>query len=331
MFAGEEGCQALARAASKLPRGKATPSGTLPVEVWLHLLKAHGEVQPAQQSSGTNFAEWCAGHACPIPEPGGDASLNGHRAINLLHPMGKVFYKVALNLHSHPPLPHPYGYSAKRSHRDAILQLTVLLDLLERLQQERVCTSANLYDLTEAFDMPSSQSVVTNSRNDPSLHPTLQALLADMQGRLQVKLPIGGQAPLRVNLGAGVLQGGGTGPWLFRRVYDVAIHDWSDWQTRTWSDSCLTQVVYEGEVLDLSVSAYADDLAQVEASRDVGTTERMTVDHAEALKEVLRPHRLELNLRKSESLVAVGGGVVHMQQLSAHLQGLGQALHSNNL
>lgn len=136
------------------------------------------------------------------------------------------------------------------------------------------------------------------------MHPTLQALLVDMQGRLQVQMQIAGQAPLRVHLGAGVLQGGGTGPRLFRRVYDDAIHDW---QTRTWSDSGLTNVVYEGQVLDLSIAAYADDLVRVEASRDIGTAERMTVAHTEALKEVLQPHRLELNLRKSESLVAVRG------------------------
>ena len=169
MFAGEEGCSALAKAARKMPRGKATPPGTLPVEVWSLLLTGHGEVQPGlslmpilemMQSAGTNFAEWCTGHGCPIPKPGGDASPNGHRVINLLDPIGKVFYKAALNLQSDPPLPHQYGYSAQRSRRDAILQLTVLL---ERLQHQRVCTSANLYDLTKAFDMLSSPKALSQT------------------------------------------------------------------------------------------------------------------------------------------------------------------------
>ena len=310
MFTGEEGCRALAQAAQKMLRGKATPPGTLPVEVWSLLLQGQNDVHPGlllmpvfelMQSAGTNFEEWCAGHGCPIPKPGGDASPNGHRVINLLDPIGKVFYKAALNLQADPPLPHQYGYSAQRSRRDAILQLTVLL---ERLQQERVCTSANLYDLTKAFDMLSSQSVVANLSNDLALHPTLKALLIDMQGRLQVKMPITGQAPLTVNLGTGVLQGGGTGPRLFRRVYDDAIQDW---QTQTWSDSRLTCVAYEGQELDLSVAAYADDLVRVEAGRDIRRAERLTVDHTDSLKEVLQRHRLELNLRKSESLVAVRG------------------------
>ena len=119
--------------------------------------------------------------------------------------------------------------------------------LLERLKQESVCTSANLYDLTKAFDMLSSHSVLTNLHTDSFLRPTLRALLADMQGRLQIQLPIVGQAPLRVSLGAGVLQRDGTGPRLFRLVYDDAVHNW---QSNTLSEPSLTTVVYEGIAID---------------------------------------------------------------------------------
>ena len=118
LFSGDEGRQALAAAASSMPRGKATPHGALPVEIWVCLFEGHGNVQPGQlltpvlelmQSAGANFSEWCAGQGCPLPKPGGDASPNGHRVINLLDPIGKVFYKAALKLQPDPPRPHQYG------------------------------------------------------------------------------------------------------------------------------------------------------------------------------------------------------------------------------
>ena len=181
LFQGEFGQQALATAAGRLQKARATPRGALPVEVWCLLLQGREHLQPGKQlmplfellqSMGVNFSEWCVGHGCPIPKPGGDAGPNGHRVINLLDPLGKVFYKAALDLHPDPPKAHQYGYSAKRSRRDAILQISALLD---RLQQAHLCTATILYDLTKAFDMISAHSVVCNIQEDPSLHCDVQS------------------------------------------------------------------------------------------------------------------------------------------------------------
>ena len=46
---------------------------------------------------------------------------------------------------------------------------------------------------------------------------------------------------------------------------------------------------------------------RVEAATAISEVERRTVEHTEALQEVLRPHRLALNVSKSQSLVAVRG------------------------
>ena len=45
----------------------------------------------------------------------------------------------------------------------------------------------------------------------------------------------------------------------------------------------------------------------MEAATAISEVERRTVEHTEALQEVLRPHRLALNVSKSQSLVAVRG------------------------
>ena len=86
---------------------------------------------------------------------------------------------------------------------------------------------------------------------------------------------------MQVRLGAGVLQGGGTGPRLFRRVYDKVISGWKENTTPT-TDST---VFYNGGLHDITTAAYADDLARVEAARCLEEVEQSTVAHTQALKE----------------------------------------------
>ena len=87
-----------------------------------------------------------------------------------------------------------------------------------------------------------------------------------------------------MKLGAGVLQGGGTGPRLFRRVYDRII---SGWKENTIPTTDYTTVFYNGGLHDIATAAYADDLARVEAARCLEEVEQSTVAHTQALKEAL--------------------------------------------
>ena len=96
----------------------------------------------------------------------------------------------------------------------------------------------------------------------------------------------------------------GTGPRLFRRVYDNIAQDW---HASTPVPNCFTQVGYNGSVHNVAVAAYADDLARVEAAQQAGQVEQCAVEHTAALERALRPHRLKLNLSKSECLLAVRG------------------------
>ncbi|OLQ01864.1 hypothetical protein AK812_SmicGene15364 [Symbiodinium microadriaticum] len=305
-FEGEEGCNCIAAAARRMPRDRATPRGSLPIELWSLIMQGQTGLMIMPylelfQAMGINPSLWCEGHGCPIPKPGGDPTPNGMRVINLLDPLGKAFYKAAFQSHADTSACHQYGYSAKCSRRDAILQVTTLL---QRLRMARMCTAANLYDLTKAFDMLSSQSVLQDLQQHQPFCPTIVAMLEDMQQRLLIHLPLSSGGSLHVHVRDGVLQGGGTGPRLFRRVYDTVV---GDWQQRTTPEACLTRVSYEDSVLDLSTSAYADDLLRVEAADTADGIEAATVEHTRDLQNDLQPHRLQLNLRKCESLVSIRG------------------------
>ena len=288
LFMGAEGCASLAKAAQKMPRDRATPKGALPIELWSIILQPpdRGIQSPglllmpqleSLQAMGLNPAEWCIGHGCPIPKPGGDPTPKGMRVINLLDPMGKAFFKTTLDAHVNQRAQHQYGYTAKCSRRDAILQITTLL---ERLQKQRLCTSANLYDLTKAFDMLSSQSVVQDLRDNRPFEPCALAMLEDTQGRLRIHTPLTTGDSFCVQLQDGVLRGGGTGPRLFRRVYDAVV---SKWKQDTRPAACYTTVSYGEQTLDLSTASYADDLIRVEAATTAEEVEEATVEHTRQL------------------------------------------------
>ena len=195
------------------------------------------------------------------------------------------------------------------------MQLTTVL---QRLHKAGFCTAANLYDLTKAFDMLSNDSVQSNVKNDITLHNTARTLLLDMQGRLRIRMPVDGGNVLYVKLGAGVLQGGGTGPKLFRRVYDQTLDEWMQHAPATRP---LTQVLYEGHHIDLSVSAYADDLARVEAGWTADDVEKDTLQHTDNLVQHLALRNLRLNSKKCESLLAIRGRGAYAASKRLHAGG----------
>ena len=158
--------------------------------------------------------------------------------------------------------------------------------------------------------MLSNDSVQSNVKNDLTLHNTARTLLLDMQGRLRIRMPVDGGNVLYVKLGAGVLQGGGTGPKLFRRVYDQTLDEWMQ----------LTQVLYEGHHIDLSVSACADDLARVEVGWTADDVED-TLQHTDNLVQHLALRNLRLNSKKCESLIAIRGRGAYAASKRLHAGG----------
>ena len=80
-----------------------------------------------------------------------------------------------------------------------------------------------------------------------------------------------------------------------------------DWQQHPTPEVFLTRVSYEDSVVDLSTSAYADDLLRVKAADTAGGIEADTVQHLCELQTDLQSLRFHLNLRKSESLVSIRG------------------------
>ena len=146
LLEGEEGRAQLFAAAKSQKRFRATPQGAIPAELWQLLLdkrelagpsqswapEATMEVFEAFQRFGYNPQPWCDGQGCPLPKSGGLPGPAGQQLINLLDSGGKLFYKALLGLARDVPADHQYGYAAKRSCRDAILQVEAWLDFFFR-------------------------------------------------------------------------------------------------------------------------------------------------------------------------------------------------------
>ena len=113
-------------------------------------------------------------------------------------------------------------------------------------------------------------------------------------------------------------KGGGTGPKLFRRVYDQTLDEWMQHAPATRP---LTQVLYEGHHIDLSVSAYADDLARVEAGWTADDVEKDTLQHTDNLVQHLALRNLRLNSKKCESLLAIRGRGAYAASKRLHAGG----------
>ena len=312
VLGGEAGRLALLKAAKSLARFRATPTGAIPAELWQLLLQKryvdpwHVSTIPdrcmfafeAMQSLSCNPQVWCDGQGCPLPKPGGVPGPNGQRVINLLDPAGKFFFKALLEHVPDEPADHQYGYAPCRSRRDAILQVEAWLD---RLRFNKFSTATTLFDLTKAFDTLSFQSIVEVVRRE-RMPRVVCELLLDLHARLRISLDHVEGQKLQVKLESGVLQGGGTGPRLFRMVYDACIGKWKE-ETGEHDFA----VEYEGHSHTLSIAAYADDLIRIVAGRDLTLLATRTEGCTESLQRLLATRGLKLNSKKGETLLSMKG------------------------
>ena len=247
---------------------------------------------------GCNPQSWCDGEGCPLPKPGGVCGPNGQRIINLLDPASKLFYKALLQFVPDQAADHQYGYASSRSRRDAILHVEAWLD---RLRANGLSSAATLFDLTKAFDTLALSCIEDLLHNEPML-VSVRELLLDLHRRLRISLKQTDGGTLQVKLGSGALQGGGTGPRIFRMVYDACITRWRD-ATR---DSDLT-ASYNGQDLSLSAAAYADDLVRIQCGSTLKQLEDRTLACTHALTAELDPRNLKLNAKKGETLLSYKG------------------------
>ena len=325
LLRGELGRQQLLTAARAQPRCRATPEGSLPAELWCLIMQT-GQVaaeQPtwtateavrffeAAQTLGYNPQAWCDGFGCAVPKKGGSPGPGGQRIINLLDPGGKMFYKALWNATPDHPAAHQYGYAAGRSRRDAILHVEAWLD---RLRFNKLHTAAILFDLTKAFDtlnLPSIEQAVLDTR----LQPAAEQLLLDLHRRLRIRLPLQRGGLLQVKLQSGVLQGGGTGPRIFRIAYDSCVLEWEQALT---ADESEFLVDYAGQQLFLGIAAYADDLIRIVPGRDLHKLATTAQQNLASLEGVLRPRNLQLNERKGETLLSFSGKGAYKAARDAH-------------
>eukprot|EP00435_Cladocopium_sp_Y103_P055342 s1616_g18.t1 len=248
------------------------------------------------QSSGCNPQAWCDGQGCPLPKPGRISGPEGQRLINLLDPAGKLFYKALFGLVPDEPADHQYGFAPCRSRRDAILQVEAWLD---RLRVNNFSTATTLFDLAKAFDTLAYTCIAdVVARN--GMPPAVRELLLDLHARLRISLDNVDGQKLQVKLESGVLEGGGTGPRLFRMAYDECILQWKE---RTSEHDLV--VTYFGHSVSLSTAAYADDLVRVVGGRNLRAVEDATLACTTALQTLLEPRGPRLNSRKGKTLLSL--------------------------
>jgi hypothetical protein len=311
LLEGEEGRAQFFAAAKSQKRFRATPQGAIPAELWQLLLdkrelagpsqswapEATMEVFEAFQRFGYNPQPWCDGQGCPLPKPGGLPGPAGQRLINLLDPGGKLFYKALLGLARDVPADHQYGYAAKRSRRDAILQVEAWLD---RLRKNKLSTATTLYDLTKAFDTLNMPSIAQTIQQGP-YPPLAMHLLLDLHHRLRIRLTLQDGADPQVKLESGVLQGGGTGPRLFREAFDDCVS--------TWIQNVQQEitVLYQGQRHFPGVAAYADDLIRICSGRNLIELQNKSREQTASLQQLLTPKGLKLNSNKGETLLQFSG------------------------
>eukprot|EP00434_Breviolum_minutum_P009734 symbB.v1.2.008568.t1/scaffold511.1/size325556/15 len=271
-----DGRVALLKAAKAQARYRATPQGALPAELW-QLVMQKRCVGPRSFNlvpdlcmkafeqfplRGYNPQCWCDGQGCPLPKPGGASGPDGQRIINLLDP----------------------GRS-----------------LAGQAESQQFSTATTLFDLTKAFDTLALQSIeeeVTNS----NMPDSVRALLLDLHRRLRIGLTLVDGDKLMLKLESGVLQGGGTGPRLFRMSYDSCIACWQH-ETHEFAQP----VEYLGCLHSVGVAAYADDLVRIVSGCSLEHLDSGTIACTESLATLLHRRGLKLNAKKGETLLSLEG------------------------
>lgn len=193
------------------------------------------------------------------------------------------------------PADHQYGYVAHRSRRDAILQVGAWLD---RLRANKLSTATTLFDLTKAFDTLKGPYIAAaiQSQNFPD---AAGELLLDLHERLRISLPLQEGDSIQMKLSTGVLQGGGTGPRLFRVAYDDCITQWTAQGPPGPAD---VAVEYNG-----AFHAYADDLMRTTTGKSLQALQDQDEQNREAFRQLLAPRGLQLNDRKGATLLHFSG------------------------
>ena len=141
-------------------------------------------------------------------------------------------------------------------------------------------SAATLFDLTKTFDTLALSCIEDLLHNEP-MPASVREMLLDLHPRLRISLKQTDGGTLQIKLESGVLQGGETGPRIFRMVYDACITRWRD---ATHENDLF--VAYNGCRLSLSAAACADDFVRVQCGNTLKQLEDRTLACAHALTAI---------------------------------------------
>eukprot|EP00971_Amphidinium_carterae_P331434 6464976-Amphidinium_carterae.2 len=305
VLTGARGLAKLQQATRAAAPGKATPSYSVPAEIWKLLLQ-HGVFGPALmpvfeyiQRVGQNPRCWTMGQGIILDKPGKKQGPANKRIINLLDTGSKIFYQALLSSAWDPCAFFQCGFRSHRSRVDAIAAVTVVID---RLSQSGRSWALLTFDLSKAFDMLGHEGV----HDDPALASWPECsreLYHDLHRHLALQLRTAG-GDINVKLRAGVLQGSGTGPRSFRRVFDKIVYEWLEDGVGRSQDF---HIQYKEHAHNLAAVTYADDLSRFVTAPSPWQIHPRVCDSADDLQARLSPHRLQINQDKCEALCRLAG------------------------
>ena len=304
---------------------KSVPPWGLPAEVWRQLLLPEWRME--QQRAGVGYKLeisrsvlfhsalfkmlvsirmygrtpvcWQRSFATELDKKNGKSGPAGLRLINNLDVLGKWFYDTLWKRGKHQHFrDYASGYLRNKSRIDSMLQQEVLL---HRLRQHKVSHVLSLYDVANAFPSPTRQAlemaICQVARPDDV--ELLQQRHRQTYMHIEARNGI-----LCVQPGSGGLQGDCVACGHFLEVYHPAIDQWRD---RTAEQELHMQDPVSQDVLDVSISTYADDVARCTVADCSESMAAELVNSNDILDRSLGSIGVQQNVDKQEHVAFFAG------------------------
>ena len=251
---------------------------------------------------------WQYAVAAQLGKNNGKKGCAAVRLINLLDPVGKMFFSFLWGRSREERRHGSYGFYKGRRREQAILVQNVLTWKLRTLKAGYVIA---LHDVSNAFPSPSHDCLDETIRD--VAHADNVLLLQYRYSNSRLRLDAGRQGTLLVAPGSGGMQGDTSMAQIFRTMFDRGVDEWdSDPHiAKTLLDATFDGIHYVG----LSRTTFADDCAETLLSQSfiqvVGTLARSDA----ALDDMLERRGMGQNKGKKEVMFCfMGHGSVKESQ-----------------
>ena len=236
------------------------------------------------------------------------------RLINLLCPMGKVFFKTLWAKLNKPRYPFAYGFYQRRRREQAILIQNCTRWRLRDLQKQQPPRRKHLFnhtstlrDIANAF--PSmGHAALDKMLNDLGQDGPLTRMLRHRykQAVMIIRDPHG--AGIVIHPQCGGLQGDATKPEMFSATYDPHVDAWINNRCTQLTDHVILATdPLTGVTLEIGTTLYADDIQETNLTPDAAALEVVEKTSTDLLNAELRALDMAQNTSKAEHIVCFFG------------------------